>query len=458
MKNIIKQTAAVLCAALIFSGCGKKFTPPAAEGAIKPVDTMYMENRYEGTAPAVEATESTFSSEDGLCVIEKKASYYDVTLDYEKGTAEEVGRAYGETLKASMPEYAEIFEPYIFENIEECLPILKGDYSKLQYRVNTIMESMPKDYRAELEAFAMALSGGETGYAEDGKISCDEACLISLIPDVLRPTNCSAVSLSGERTASGERLTARLLDWDLGSDRQMCRAHCVVHYLNGERTFTSIGSLGMLSVLTGINDDGLMMGEFDVGSGNAESYVCEGRTSYSYAIRHCLEEYDDASAAGKYVVEHAEDYTYCVNIMLTDADEALCAEIVCTGDEKDGRSLLRDGSSELNPGLDWDDPEVLCIVNSYAARGNYDGLTDVRDNIVRWKKFKKLFCGCENVTVGRFKELLCCEKQADCMNNIRNSGTVHMVIADYSDNSIQAFFAPAEGNTETPEFVSLGSW
>ena len=108
--------------------------------------------------------------------------------------------------------------------------------------------------------------------------------------------------------------------------------------------------------------------------------------------------------------------------------------------------------------MEWDDPNVLCVVNSFAADGNHDGMTGSASNIVRWKKYNKLFCTGEKLTVGRFKELMTCEKQNDIIVNFRNKGTMHMVIADYSDNSLQAAFAGVENNPDTPEFIDLGKW
>ena len=458
MKGLLARLFAAATAAALMTGCGSTFTPPQSETPIKPVSSLYIENHYEGVAPTKQPTIETFSSADGLCVIEKKESYYDVTLDLEKGSHREVGRAYGETLLRACTEIADFLEPYLFENIRATFTELDGDYSGVKKRIDAMVASLDPDYREEIEGFAEGAGKGVTGFTEDGILSGDEAKLISLVPDVLRPTMCSAVSLDGSRTATGKRLNARLLDWDLGSDRQICRAHCLLHMKNADKSFTAVTQIGVLSPLTSINNDGLMVSEFDVGSASAAEYVYEGRTSYSFDMRYCLENFKTAREAGEYVVERSKYYTYCVNVLLTDPDEALCAELVCTDEEKDGRSLLRGNDSKLNPGVEWDAKGVLCIVNCYAADGNYDGLTGFSSNIYRWKKYNNLFKGDERFTVGRFKELMTCEKQTDIIENFRNNGNVHMVIADYSDCTLQAVLAGEKENPDTPEFIDLGSW
>ncbi len=461
MKRLLTRCCAAVTAAVaaVLSGCGSSFTPPEAETPIKPVADLYIENHYEGVAPTAEPTLETFASPDGLCVIEKKKSYYDVTLDLEKGSHRDVGKAYGETLLKACADVGDVMEPYIYENIRMAFPEINGNYSGVQKRIDAIAASLDPDYRDELEGFAEALGGGRKGFCEDGVFSEDEAKLISLVADVLRPTMCSAVSLDGCRTATGERLNARLMDWDLGSDRQVCKAQCLLHMKNGKKSFTAVTELGVLSALTAINRYGLMVSEFDVGSGSNTDFECDGRISYTFDLRSCVENCKTAREAGEYVVKNSSRYTFCVNALFTDRDEALCAELVCTGnEEEDGRSLLRDGSSKLNDGVEWDDPNVLCVVNSFAADGNHDGMTGSASNIVRWKKYNKLFCTGEKLTVGRFKELMTCEKQNDIIVNFRNKGTMHMVIADYSDNSLQAAFAGVEDNPDAPEFIDLGKW
>lgn len=459
MKNTLKICLASALTAVLLSGCGNSFVPPQTYGTIKPADDLYIENHYEGTAPTDEPVLETVSSSNGLCVIQKKNSYYDVTLDLEHGTHRDVGKAYAEAILKAYPDYANIMEPYLYENITNAFSELHEDYSGVQKRIQTLTAALDPDHREELEGFAEEISGGETGFRADNRISYDEAMLVSLVPDALRPTNCSAVSLNGSRTASGKRLNARILEWDLGSGRELCTAQCVVRYQNGEQSFTSVSILGMLSVLTAVNRDGLMVGEFDVGSSSRDAYVCDGRKSYSFDLRHCIEQFGSAREAGEYLVKQSGRYTFCVNVMLTDPEEALCAELICT-DEKDGHSLLRDGKTQLNDGVSWDDPETMCIVNSYAADGNFDGITGNTNNIIRWEKYRRLFCGCENMTVGGFKERMTCEKQGtdQTVTNFRSSGVVHMVIADYADCSLQAVFAGMDESVDTPEFIALGSW
>ena len=78
---ILAAAALTLSAA---AGCGRSgyddFTfPEQGPSTLRPVSDIYIENHYEGTAPTKERTVKTVKSDDGLCVIECKDSYFDVT-------------------------------------------------------------------------------------------------------------------------------------------------------------------------------------------------------------------------------------------------------------------------------------------------------------------------------------------------------------------------------------------
>ena len=404
--SLLTAAAVILSAA---AGCGRRgyedfVVPEQGPSTLRPISDIYIDNHYEGAAPTKEKTNRTVRSSDGLCVIECKDSYYDVTLDYENGSPAQVGAAYGKTLLLARPDYGSLLEPYIYENIKTAFSHMNGDYSGIKKRTDVFFNSLPEDYRQELEGFAEAVSGNSEGFIEDGIISRDEAVLIQFIPDVLRGTACSAISADGKATASGERITARLLEWQLGSENQLCSAHTLVHMKNGSKSFTSLTYLGFLTILTAINDDGVLLGELDVGSGSMIKYTCKNRTSYTYGIRYALENFTTARDAAQYLTENAYRYPYCVNVLATDKKEALVAELFVVTDEQiaalnkeleaygdhtdfSGTSVIRDSSSPLNKNYSWDDPNYICAVNAFSSEHNLSDFNQAKNNIILWQSY-----------------------------------------------------------------------
>ena len=461
MKRIVSAAAALLLAAGA-AGCGRKngyvdFTvPEQGDSTLQPVDTIYMENNYTGIAPTKEKVLNTLSSEDGLCRIDVMESYFDVTLDYTAGSYYDVGAAYGRTIQKAFPEYGELCEPYIYQNIKEAFSDLEGDYTPIENRMKAFYSKLDKEYRDELDGFTDGIKGESEGFREDGILSRDEAMLMQFVPDALRGTACSVLTADGEVTATGERITCRVLEWMLGSDNQICSCHAVVHMKNGDKSFVSVTPLGFMTILTAVNDDGLMLGELDVGSKKMVEYTCEDRKSYTYGMRYALEHCTTAKEAAEYLAENASQYPYCVNVLATDSKEAYVAELCVT--EEDGATVIRDSSTELTEGVEWDDPHYLCAVNSFAAKGNSDMLTNDEGNIVRWNRYNELFGGQRGLTIDRFKELMTCEKTDNDLTRMRGSGMVHMVIADYSTGRLQAILTGEDGVEPSPEFIDLGSW
>lgn len=460
-KNGLLILAAITVLSSAMSGCGRNgyenfSVPEQGSSTLRPVADIYRDNSGDDFTAVRENTNKTIKSSSGLCVIECKDSYYDVTLDCENGSSYDRGAAYAEAIQLAYDDYSGFCEGYIFENIRAAFSDLGGDYSCIENRSRKYLEAIDKEYREELEGFADTIGGDSQGIKEDGILSREEAVLMQFVPDVLRGTACSAISADGSVTSTGERLTCRLLEWQLGSENQLCQGHTVLHMKNGSKSFTSVSYLGFLTILTAINNDGVMMGILDVGSENMIEYSCENKTSYTYDIRYALESFTTARDAAQYLVDNAERYPYCVNVMTTDKNDAFVAELAVTKEE--GTPLLRDGSTPLLDRLEWDSPHYLCAVNSFAAKGNADQMTYIKDNIIRWNRYDQLFCGEKDLSPEKMKQLMTSEGTDNYLVRIRSDGLVHMVMADYSDESLQAVFTDKDGVNDDVEFIDLGSW
>lgn len=442
-------------------GCGAarsydNFSVPEQEAhTLVPVGNLTTGNSYAGVAATAEPTEAVYTSKDGRCRIEAKAHYYDVTLDLTDGGHYAAGAAYGEVLRQLPFSYEEQLEQYLYDSFGLLYGTLEESvrYDVILERTRTIKAALAEPYRQEMDGFSAQFSGGDTGLVRDGRISSDEADLLHLIPDVLRETACSAITVDGSRTASGKRLTARLLEWDLGKENSMADAHCVLHLQQGEQSLISVTSLGLLDVITGVNDDGVFAGILDVGSAHAE-YDSAGKISYTYAMREGLEACKTAKEFGDFMVAHAPDFPYNHNVIITDENDAFVAEDCHVSSE--GRPLLRDRSTPLLDGLQWNAEGCLCTVNAFAAKGQYDCMTRIKSNAIRWLKYDRLFSGSDFISQERFKELLTSEQTNNHFTKIRGSGLVFMLLADYETRSLQAVFTGKEGVTDYPEFLDLG--
>ena len=459
MKKIYRLTSIFILGALLLSGCGSKPAVIVNENAVmKPVDSYLTkevrEYKDEGT---IETPVSTLSSEDGLCVIKVMPSYYDVTLDYEKGDRASVGKAYGTLIRERMPDYIDVMEPYIYENIRMAYG---GNYTEaaVETREKVLFESWRQEYREEISAFAEAISGGVHGIAEDGKLSYEEAVLAQMIPDALRPTCCSALSLWGSKTSTGDRITLRNLEWNLGSDNQMGKIHAVTHMKNGDRSLTAISALGLLDIISGINDNGVFAAILDVGSVQDEAYVCEGKKCYTMDLRFALEECSTARDLGEFMVRESGNYTWCHNLIITDSNDSFCAEdcVSQVVESGYGKSVLRDCNTPILKGLSWDSRDSLCVVNSFASEGNQDGFSGSNSNIIRFAKYNEWVKAKDKFSPKDVKELITQETVDQyVVQNAHSAGSAQLILIDYHTGSVQVAFSGPDGVTDKPDFIEV---
>lgn len=459
MKKTYRLTSIFLLTAILVSGCSNKAAIVVNENAVmKPVDSYLTkevrEYKDEGT---IETPVSTLSSADGLCVIKVMPSYYDVTLDYEKGDRASVGKAYGSLIREQMPDYIDTMEPYIYENIRMAYD---GNYTEaaVEAREKILFDSYRPEYKEEIAAFAEGISGGAHGIKEDGVLSYEEAILAQMIPDALRPTCCSALSLWGSKTTTGDRITLRNLEWNLGSDNQMGKIHAVTHMKNGERSLTAISVLGLLDIISGINDDGVFAAILDVGSVQHEAYVCEGRKCYTMELRFALEEYSTAHGLGEFMVSESGNYTWCHNLIISDKNDSFCAEDCVSQVVESGRgkSILRDCNTPILKGLSWDSPDSLCVVNSFASAGNQDGFTGSYSNIIRFAKYNEWVKAKDKFSPKDVKNLITQETvEQYAVQNVHGAGSAQLILIDYHTSSVQVAFSGPDGVTDKPDFIEV---
>lgn len=450
---------------LLLSGCTQTPAVSGAGSMVKVGSVNAQEEAHYSDDSAAEELIESFASQDGLCEIKQYASYYDVTLDYEKGSPEEVGAAYAGVLKEAVPSYEAVIEPYLYENMRRAFGGRSVNYDALTERILTLEAAIPTEYRSEIESFAKVMAEGEEGYSANGKLSYIELLTAQIIPDALRPTACSALSLSGSMTATGQRITMRNLEWNIGSDAQITDIHAVTHMKKAERSITVIGMLGIFDIITAVNDDGVMIGILDVGSDTSAvdgmPFVYEGKKCYTFEIRIALEQFDNAKDAGEFLNSESGDFTWCNNMLISDKNDVFCCENATREVQEAGRavSVLRDPETELMEGLLWDRKEAFCIVNSFASRGNNDSFTGMQGNIDRFAKYNLWVNEKETFSAADVKALMAKEHVKEYgVVNVHNSGTVHTVLLDYSTGNIQVAFTQDYYAEDVPEYVSVGHY
>lgn len=223
----------------------------------------------------------------------------------------------------------------------------------------------------------------------------------------------------------------------------------------------TVGILGLLDIITAVNDDGVMIAILDVGSKEELPFVYNDKKCYTFEIRYALEHFHNAKEAGEYLLGESGDFTWCNNLLCTDEKDAFCCEnttkeVAATGK---ARSVLRTTESELMEGLAWDSPDALCIVNSFATKGNQDGFTVEEFNITRFVKYNKWVKEKDKFSIADAKGLVAREVVDQfVVSNVHNSGNVHTVIVDYATGKIHVAFTKGDHADDIPVFWEVGTY
>ena len=451
----------------LIAGCGNPAVMTGMSEAITPIDTFDTKEvkEYTGEGEIAEVI-SGFETTDGICSVKVTEAYFDITLDEENATPYEAGRAYGEAINIIYPEFGSQLEPYLFENINGAFPNLSGDdYTPVEERMKGLFDSLDPHYQEEIKGLADGLGTPDTGIYPDGVLSTEELMIAQMVPDALRGTACSGLSLWGEKTATGDMIGVRCLEWSLGSDKSMCKIHTVLHIKNGEKSITSFSFLGLFDVISGINNDGVFAAMLDMYTDQV--FVYEGRTCYSFAIRYALEEFTTAKEAGEYMVENSSKFTFSHNVMLTDGKESYCAEDACPQSVEEGKAVatLRDCNTPIMKELKWESPDSLCIVNSFVTEGNFDLMSGRANgvNSIRFAKYNKWVKEHSLLDAKGVKDMMTQEVVetdlygSSIVNNVHRDNLTQMIIIDYHNGSVQVAFTGVEGVVDKPVFYEVES-
>lgn len=468
-NKIILNVIASTVSAFLMSACINpvESNKSGKSAPITPIDKYDTKDVYEYTNEGEKAEVlDEFTTPDGICNVKITDVYFDVTLDEENATPFEAGRAYGEAINYIYPEFGSKLEPYLFENIHGAFPNLVGDnYTPVKERMHGLFDSIDPHYQEEIMGLAEGLGTPDTGINPDGILSTEELMIAQMVPDALRPTACSGLSLWGEKTATGDMIGVRCLEWSLGSDNSMCKIQTVLRIKNSDKSITSFSFLGLFDVISGVNDDGVFLGMIDMYTDMP--FVYEGRTCYSFAIRKALEEFTTAKEAGEYMVSNASTFTFSHNVMITDGKESYCAEDACpqTVEEGEGFAVLRDENTPLMKELHWDSPDSLCIVNAYVTEGNFDFISgrDNRVNSIRFAKYNKWVKERSALDVKGVKEMMTQEVVkttlygSNIVTNVHRDNLTQMIVIDYHNGSVQVVFTGVEGVVDKPVFYEVES-
>lgn len=383
-----------------------------------------------------------------------KGSHFEVVLDFTAGTSHfEMGKAYGAAILQAMPQYEALLDSYLADTAKSSQEL---DY--LLARVKDIKPQMNPDYVDEIEGIASNLSGMTQNSRGDGKLSVDELFLINLFPDVARSTQCSALSVYGQRSETQETMTARILEWYSGTQNQLSRLQAVVTYKNSDKSIVTIGYLGYMGTISGFNDDKVFGAILDAGTGLM--YSSSSKYSYPMDLRYALEHYQTIDEVADYLKSPDRAYTFSHLIFLSDPSVSKVLENNVAGKANSIRDL-RTEQSKFNGKIAWDIPDSIGTVNSFLSKGNFNNHSYFLGNTARFESMKhELKSKGEEVSLDELKSIATYysgeEPREQTDGDLYTLGTQQIIIFEPGKLNLEVFFRPATNALPTvPRFETI---
>ena len=398
---------------------------------------------------------SSSLAQDSAVSIVDRGNYYEVTMDYTTGINHyDMGRMLMQKMTQILPNYEQLTDSFLAEMVGT-----HSVYGILLSRVQDIKPQIPQEYQDEINGMVSQLSGSNINNVGDGKLSKDEFYLMQLITDVDQSTQCSGISVYGSRSATGNTMTARILDWFDGSKHQLAQIQSVLTIKNGSKSICTIGYLGFMGIITGFNEKGVFAGILDSPSGAA--YSSKNKRSYPLDLRYALENYTTLANVADYLVDTSKNYAFNHLILLSDKQTSQVLENNFSGTGTNIRRALRSDTSSLNPGITWGFTNAVAAVNSFLLLGNHDNHTGVLSNTKRWSSIKtQLQLYGDTITLNELKLIASFDNgngpgfQSD--GDIYNSGTQQIIIFQPDIFHLEIAFKPKSGIMPTdPVFEKI---
>lgn len=324
-------------------------------------------------------------SQDSVILVDK-GNYYYAVLDYNKGlNHRQIGEELALQINKTIPDYEKIIDSLLTEVIKT-----EKFYKEILLRMNDIKILLNQDIKDEIEGMASKFSGLNDNVLGDAKLSTDEFYIYNLIPDIVRATQCSFLSVFRSHSTTNKTITARSLDWYGGSQNQLPKLQTVTIIKYDKKWICLIGYLGFMGVITGFNDNGLYAAILDSSSG--EPYSSKNKNSYTMDIRYALENFDTINETAKFLKDAKRNYTINHLIALSDSSISYILENNISKSKNSSDTIkrkIRKSNSILNKGISWKIKDSIGAVNSFMLYGNFDNFSNREHNTKRWENLKR---------------------------------------------------------------------
>jgi hypothetical protein len=294
----------------------------------------------------------------------------------------DIGLEIGKQSKKLFADIERRYDRYLMARLSQL-----GFDDILSKRLPGLRNSIEPGYQKELEGIASSWSLIHDNKLGDGFLSWDEYWLLNLLPDLGLPANGVGFGVLGELSSEGGAIVGRNLD--LKSNPELRSLQAITVYEYADSAVVNIGFAGIVSVLTGFNESGLFVANFNADSSSSyqnafgvRKNVQEAVKARGFVLRRALEAYTSTREATRFIAK--TDTGNGSNTLIADN-----VNIQVLEQSVPGKVTIRRWNSDTHPSKRWDRESQIAVVDCYVSTAMPNNCRRAKDSY-RWDRLRSL--------------------------------------------------------------------
>jgi hypothetical protein len=266
-------------------------------------------------------------------------------------------------------------------------------YSQVQFnhllknKLPSLLTHLDKDYQDEMQGVMGSWYITEVNRLGDGFLSKDEYLVLNLLADISKMPNGTGFGVFGRSAQAKQTIIGRNLDWDASLEISGLQAITVYQYT--DTAVVNIGFLGLISIITGFNHQGLFLSYSNATPYSPYTQYHQPTLSKRnekianiFALRKALETNISISQALNYFskVRFESDR----NILMADRKQIQVLEIPAKK-----RAKSRKWNSRTHPNKPWGKQQQIAIIDCHVLANLPDNCKDSKDSL-HWFRLRTL--------------------------------------------------------------------
>lgn len=354
-----------------------------------------------------------------------------LNINASSNNGSQIGAELGRQIQQALPDVASQYDNYL------AFLLSPPQFKQLLERANALKAAIAPDYRAEVDAIAVAWQLNAIDKLGDGKLSVNEFWLLQFLPDLTDINKGPGFAATNHDTHNP--IAARNVDWQNNPALLKLQAISIYHY--EDRTLVNIGFAGLAGVINGFNDQGLFGSVLDA-SEQQISPATDSADSGGFELRTVLKTQYKIEPASHALTE--KRYARNLEFLLANQENIAVLE-----QPLDSASGLRKPTSEITNEMTWHRDGQLAAVNCFVLNSSPRNCYNTLD-YYRWGRLEQLSKQLpeQNLSVAHVITIML--DKANIRQAIFTANTVQSIIFTPKDRSLYLYTKTAN-NPSNPQ-------